>query len=249
MAAIIGDRLGREVLPVQNTFIHFGGDAAPAGLKASRSCPDLTFSSADAAPSPVAPLACRAISMPSFEMRKARDQGEKVAFTKTQTTLKRTPPQDAPWTRNTAPDYMSRVPLSPYDMNIINHASFHAVPALPQFSPSSGGHSGGRRFGFTLRLTGEVRLGVKVDDSSCRRYLIVREILEGGAMAAWNGQCSQSSDRYVLPGDYLVDINGASDCDGMIQECREKALLKMTIVRSDNKHTMSFAGMGQTSDS
>jgi len=96
---------------------------------------------------------------------------------------------------------------------------------------------GGYCFGFTLRLADDVGLGV--DLGPCwdgGQALCVQEILQNGAVAAWNKQCFDGTTmrlKAVFPGDTIVGVNGKTEYLDMIHECKNKMLLKLTVFRPD----------------
>jgi len=106
------------------------------------------------------------------------------------------------------------------------------VPASP-FVICEGG---GCVFGFMLRLAEGVDLGVDVaHGDSPDQALHVTGIVPGGAIEAWNKQCAggPGAGKVVLPGDKIVAVNGVSEADKMLAECREKQMLRLTVVRGD----------------
>eukprot|EP00419_Tripos_fusus_P008330 CAMPEP_0172673848 /NCGR_PEP_ID=MMETSP1074-20121228/12403_1 /TAXON_ID=2916 /ORGANISM="Ceratium fusus, Strain PA161109" /LENGTH=446 /DNA_ID=CAMNT_0013491205 /DNA_START=26 /DNA_END=1366 /DNA_ORIENTATION=+ len=104
-------------------------------------------------------------------------------------------------------------------------------PAVPQ-SPFVLCESGGCAFGFMLRLADGVDVGLDIDvyDS-----LHVNRIKPGGAIEAWNRQCvgGPSAGKAVMPGDKIVAVNGFSDPEAMLSECREKQMLRFSVVRGE----------------
>lgn len=77
----------------------------------------------------------------------------------------------------------------------------------------------------------------------------VDRVIPGGAAEAWNRQCFQGpfSSKAVVPGDRIVGINGRSDCEGMLEECRQNQLLKLFVVRGDLPHSeipLGWCGAG-----
>mmetsp|Transcript_29030 Transcript_29030/g.69113 ORF Transcript_29030/g.69113 Transcript_29030/m.69113 type:complete len:388 (-) Transcript_29030:144-1307(-) len=92
-------------------------------------------------------------------------------------------------------------------------------------------------FSFTLRKADGAELGLNVSHSADDRVLCVEGIREGGAVEAWNRQCGAGTpfaEKTVLPGDRILSVNKVSyDPNLMLQECREKQLLKLTIARGN----------------
>eukprot|EP00929_Paragymnodinium_shiwhaense_P026371 TRINITY_DN15702_c0_g1_i1.p1 TRINITY_DN15702_c0_g1~~TRINITY_DN15702_c0_g1_i1.p1 ORF type:complete len:521 (+),score=122.41 TRINITY_DN15702_c0_g1_i1:103-1665(+) len=86
-------------------------------------------------------------------------------------------------------------------------------------------------FDFCLRKAdgGSLGLGVNGDDGV---QLVVNDVAEDGAVAAWNRQCKdKDSAKVVLPGDRIICVNGKHDAAGMKHECKEALLLKITVAR------------------
>jgi len=73
----------------------------------------------------------------------------------------------------------------------------------------------------------------------CRRLaqaLHVIEVRPGGAVDAWNRQCAGTacSEKAVKAGDNIISVNMiTSDPAKMLEECRDKQLLKLVLVRGD----------------
>lgn len=108
------------------------------------------------------------------------------------------------------------------------------------FKSLSGGQQssfleGGYCFSFSLRLADDVGLGV---DFAPRwdgdKGLVVQGILQNGGLASWNKVCFDGTAqraKAVWPGDTIVSVNGKTDYDEMMEDCRTKVLLKMTVFR------------------
>lgn len=112
--------------------------------------------------------------------------------------------------------------------------------AMPSVVPSSGSmlasgfFDGGFTFTFTLRLADNHGLGIDVMEPVSCEWLVVQQVLQEGAIEAWNKQCldgSMACLKVVQYGDAIVSVNGRTNRQGMMQECREKMLLKLTVVR------------------
>merc|ERR1719436_1199183 len=90
-------------------------------------------------------------------------------------------------------------------------------------------------FGFTLRLAGGVCLGLHLDRSCDGSSLVVQTVLNGGAVEAWNKQCAggPKDAKVVRAGDIIICVNGIRGAQGMLDECREKELLKLVVVRGN----------------
>jgi len=95
---------------------------------------------------------------------------------------------------------------------------------------------GQRIFSFTLRKADGSDLGLNVSHQEDDKALRVEGVRPEGAVEAWNRQCvgSTASEKAVLPGDRIVSVNGVSnDPAKMLEECRDKQLLKLTVIRGE----------------
>lgn len=95
---------------------------------------------------------------------------------------------------------------------------------------------GGYTFTLTLRKADGVELGLStthVKGSRNAHHLIVTDVATGGAIDSWNRQCvgGPRAGKVVAARDRIICVNGASDVDGMLWECTQKVLLKMTVLR------------------
>jgi hypothetical protein len=91
-------------------------------------------------------------------------------------------------------------------------------------------------YSFTLRKADQTELGLNVAPDDTQKVLLVESIRAEGAVDAWNRQCvgSGSPERALFPGDRIVCVNEASyDPDAMLEECKTRQLLRITIVRGD----------------
>jgi len=112
---------------------------------------------------------------------------------------------------------------------------FPAAVPRPQPAAPGAAFDGKLTFSFTLRLADDHGLGLDVVTPEGSRGLVVRQVLQDGAIEAWNRQCldgSMACLKALQFGDAIVAVNGREDHEGMLQECRDKLLLKMTIERS-----------------
>jgi len=118
-------------------------------------------------------------------------------------------------------------------------ASSPSVPvslmgALPQHQLPSGT----RMFSFTLRKADGTDLGLNVSHTEDDKALTVEGVRPEGAVEAWNRQCtgSTASEKAVCTGDRIVSVNGViNDPIKMLEECRDRQLLKLTVVRTDRE--------------
>jgi hypothetical protein len=75
-----------------------------------------------------------------------------------------------------------------------------------------------------------VPLGLDVIGETNAEWLLVEGIRLGGAVEAWNRQCHGDA-REIRRGDRIIMINGAEAAESMRQECLNKHLLRMTVLR------------------
>lgn len=120
----------------------------------------------------------------------------------------------------------------------------HAVTAME--SPFAICESGGSVFSFTTRVANDSFLGLEMKQTDSGNYLKVTFVDPGGAMHAWNKQCihGPASGKAVMPGDTIVRVNNATTPAEMLEECREKWLLRFTVQRDqvgDDLDLMSAA--------
>lgn len=90
-------------------------------------------------------------------------------------------------------------------------------------------------FSFTLRKADGADLGLNVSHSKTEQVLNVEGVRADGAVEAWNKQCAGSihQEKTVIVGDRIIGVNSiAYDPEKMLEECRDKQLLKLTIVRA-----------------
>jgi len=89
-------------------------------------------------------------------------------------------------------------------------------------------------FSFTLRKADGKSLGLNVNEDE--RVLVVEGIRVDGAVDAWNRQCMGGTcpGKVVKRGDKIIRVNDIeNDPAGMLEECKEKRLLRLTIFRGD----------------
>eukprot|EP00933_Yihiella_yeosuensis_P072058 TRINITY_DN80344_c0_g1_i1.p1 TRINITY_DN80344_c0_g1~~TRINITY_DN80344_c0_g1_i1.p1 ORF type:complete len:373 (+),score=88.34 TRINITY_DN80344_c0_g1_i1:133-1251(+) len=90
-------------------------------------------------------------------------------------------------------------------------------------------------FAFTLRRADGTELGLNVTPNE-HNVLVVEGIRQDGAVDAWNRQCVGSAhpEKAVVPRDRIISVNGIYyDTEKMLEECKEKQLLKLTVVRGN----------------
>lgn len=98
-------------------------------------------------------------------------------------------------------------------------------------------------FSFTLRKADGADLGLNVSHREQDRVLHVEGVRPEGAVEAWNRQCASSAraDEAVLPGDTITSVNKIMfDPKKMLEECRDRQLLKLTVVRQRVAHKPSM---------
>ena len=78
----------------------------------------------------------------------------------------------------------------------------------------------------SLRRADNVPFGLELAMSDDGKYLIVVSIRSSGAVAAWNRQCRVTT-RMIYKGDRLSKINDIEGAEDMLNQCREKYLLKL----------------------
>eukprot|EP00933_Yihiella_yeosuensis_P071176 TRINITY_DN79378_c0_g1_i1.p1 TRINITY_DN79378_c0_g1~~TRINITY_DN79378_c0_g1_i1.p1 ORF type:complete len:460 (+),score=133.26 TRINITY_DN79378_c0_g1_i1:68-1447(+) len=103
--------------------------------------------------------------------------------------------------------------------------------------PSASGLVGGSGlFSFTLRKADGAELGLNVSHHEDDKVLRVEGVRPDGAVEAWNRQCHGSpfAEKAVLSGDRIICVNSVYyDPVKMLEECKDKQLLKLTIVRGN----------------
>mmetsp|Transcript_23333 Transcript_23333/g.66898 ORF Transcript_23333/g.66898 Transcript_23333/m.66898 type:complete len:435 (-) Transcript_23333:244-1548(-) len=91
-------------------------------------------------------------------------------------------------------------------------------------------------FSFTLRKADETELGLNLNVQEGGKVLNVEGIRADGAVDAWNRQCMGGAcpGKAVMVGDKIIGVNTvAYDPEKMLEECKEKRLLRLTIFRGD----------------
>jgi len=88
-------------------------------------------------------------------------------------------------------------------------------------------------YSFTLRKADNADLGLNVSHHDSDRVLRVEGVRPEGAVEAWNRQCGgASAEKAVRPGDSIISVNNITyEPTKMLQECKEKQLLRLTIMR------------------
>lgn len=99
--------------------------------------------------------------------------------------------------------------------------------------------AGGGCFSFTLRKADGADLGLNVSHHANESTLRVEGVRDGGAVEAWNRQCAgtPAQEKAVVVGDKIISVNAISgDPRKMLDECRDKLLLRLTVVRGDRPY-------------
>lgn len=88
-------------------------------------------------------------------------------------------------------------------------------------------------FTFTLRKADDTDLGLNVSHCETDKVLLVEGVRAEGAVEAWNRLCTASHpEKSVIPGDKIIGVNQITyDPDRMLEECKLKQLLRLTVVR------------------
>jgi len=113
-----------------------------------------------------------------------------------------------------------------------------SVPSIPSFPPAVSTvqtpdqvtPSPAATFSVVLRRADNVPLGLDVRGDADETCLLVESVRAGGAVEAWNKQCPDHA-RAIRAGDRIVKINDAEDSDSMRDQCVNKYLLRITLVR------------------
>lgn len=96
------------------------------------------------------------------------------------------------------------------------------------------------RFTFTLRKADGADLGLNVSHHEDGTALRVESVRPDGAVEAWNRQCAGTAaqEKVVVIGDNIIAVNGiGGDPKKMLDECRDKQLLRITVARGPLKST------------
>eukprot|EP00930_Biecheleria_cincta_P056068 TRINITY_DN42251_c0_g1_i1.p1 TRINITY_DN42251_c0_g1~~TRINITY_DN42251_c0_g1_i1.p1 ORF type:complete len:414 (+),score=88.33 TRINITY_DN42251_c0_g1_i1:70-1311(+) len=90
-------------------------------------------------------------------------------------------------------------------------------------------------FSFNLRKADGAELGLSVSHMDNDNVLQVEGVRPEGAVEAWNRQCATTSpEKAIFVGDRIVSVNSIYyNTEKMLEECCNKQLLKLTIVRGN----------------
>lgn len=104
------------------------------------------------------------------------------------------------------------------------------IPPTPQVT-----HIGPEGFTFevVLRKAAGAFLGIDMLPAQKTPCLMVKQVLQGGVVAAWNHQCKGSAFA-IHPGDYIIRVNDVmDDITAFMEEMRAQSELHLTILRRD----------------
>eukprot|EP00401_Gymnodinium_catenatum_P028085 CAMPEP_0117505622 /NCGR_PEP_ID=MMETSP0784-20121206/25478_1 /TAXON_ID=39447 /ORGANISM="" /LENGTH=447 /DNA_ID=CAMNT_0005301051 /DNA_START=78 /DNA_END=1421 /DNA_ORIENTATION=- len=90
--------------------------------------------------------------------------------------------------------------------------------------------SPGSPFGLTLRRVDGMPLGLEVRPDDANSCLHVERVQPGTVADAWNKQCA-GEQRVIMSGDRVISVNGARAPAAMRNECCQKLLLRLEVVR------------------
>lgn len=92
-------------------------------------------------------------------------------------------------------------------------------------------------FTLKLRKADGTDLGLNLSHHEFGQVLRVEAVRPDGAVEAWNKQCVGSDGsalKAIQPGDSIIVVNDvAQDAKKMLEECKDKRLLKLTIARGE----------------
>jgi len=126
-------------------------------------------------------------------------------------------------------------PIPPLPATVVSVPPVLPLP-LAIGSPVGAVEQGSGTFTFTLRKADGADLGLHVSHREPDPALHVIEVRPGGAVDAWNRQCAGTacSEKAVKAGDNIISVNMITgDPARMLEECRDKQLLKLVLVRGD----------------
>jgi len=124
-----------------------------------------------------------------------------------------------------------RTPLS-----LVNSLTTTPTPEAPSPFATRSAPAGSGIFSFTLRKADGADLGLNVSHQQSDQVLYVEGVRPEGAIEAWNRQCagSAAAEKAVMVGDRIISVNSVVyDPVKMLEECRDKQLLKLVIMRGE----------------
>jgi len=140
-----------------------------------------------------------------------------------------------------------RTPLS-----LVNSLTPAPTPEAPSPFATRGAAPGSGIFSFTLRKADGADLGLNVSHQASDQVLLVEGVRPEGAIEAWNRQCAgtASAEKAVAVGDRIISVNSVVyDPAKMLEECRDKQLLKLVILRGDRPLPLMPGMAGKASPS
>lgn len=135
-----------------------------------------------------------------------------------------------------APTTSTPVPAAATPLSLAEALGSESPASVPVSLIGSLPNAGQRIFSFTLRKADGTDLGLNVSHHEEDKVLRVESVRPEGAVEAWNRQClgSAAAEKAVMPGDRIVSVNAVSnDPLQMLEECRLRQLLKITVVRGE----------------
>ena len=100
----------------------------------------------------------------------------------------------------------------------------------------------GFTFEVTLHKPYGAYLGIDMLPAPELACLMVKQVIQGGVVFAWNCQC-ESNAFTIQPGDYIVRVNSVfSDIKAMMEEMRAKSELLVTLMRRRTSDTSRKGG-------
>lgn len=109
------------------------------------------------------------------------------------------------------------------------YAGLGSQPAMP----AQVSHMGPEGFTFevVLRKPAGAFLGIDMLPAPKKPCLIVKQVIQGGVVAAWNLQCKGSAFA-IQSGDYIVRVNDVTDgITAFMEEMRARSELHLTVLR------------------
>ncbi|CAJ1352728.1 unnamed protein product [Effrenium voratum] len=104
-------------------------------------------------------------------------------------------------------------------------------PGMARSAQAGGMGPDGFTFEVLLMKPSGAFLGIDTLPAPDMPCLIVKQILKGGAVSAWNNQCKGNAFA-VQAGDHIVQVNGVfNDITALMEEMRACSELRITIMR------------------